>query len=299
MIDIYLGFAGMFILGLAGFHAARRMASGWSRWMSNVAALLTVLLLLAYIRWWWNDPRLTLLLPYSNLIVIGNWFLPLIGVLAGLTWARLARRNPRRWGALLLLFGVGSYSTLSPVLGHSPTCTNQWEGDRCLQTTGSTCSPAAAATLLRRYGIDTSEQEMAELCLTREGTTWMGLYRGLKLKTEGTPWDVEIIDLASAANGRLPHGPLILCAMLEPGTPWAEDYEKEWGWIPGVPHSVVFLQRTPDGLYLMADPFAGVETWTQQDVDVLWHGQGIRLVGRRFDDSASPLDRITALAFGD
>ena len=34
---------------------------------------------------------------------------------------------------------------------------------------------------------------MAELCLTRRGTSWMGLYRGLKLKTEGTPWKVEMV----------------------------------------------------------------------------------------------------------
>ena len=40
-----------------------------------------------------------------------------------------------------------------------------------------------------------TEQEMAELCLTRHGTSWQGLYRGLKLKTAGTGWDVASLPL--------------------------------------------------------------------------------------------------------
>jgi hypothetical protein len=42
------------------------------------------------------------------------------------------------------------------------------------------------------HQIDATEREMAELCLTREGTHWLGLYRGLKLKTAGTDWDVVV-----------------------------------------------------------------------------------------------------------
>lgn len=298
MTDLYLGIAAMLILGLGCFHTTRRMATGWPRWTNDALALLAVLLILAYVRSWWNDPRLTLILPYSNLIIIGNWFLPLIGVLAGLTWARLVERRSRRWVAIVLLFGAGTYSTLSPVLGQPPRCTNQWEGNLCLQSTNSTCSPAAAATLLRHYGISASEQEMAELCLTRQGTTWLGLYRGLKLKTAGTPWDVEMIDVESASPEKLPRGPVILCAMLDRDNEAAVDYEGEWGWIPGVPHTVVYTDRMRNGTYRIVDPYVGIEHWSRDDMTVLWKGQGIQLVRRTSHNGVAPLDEFAALAFG-
>ena len=107
MTDIYLGIAGMVLLGLGSFHATRKMATDRPNWLYDVLALLTVLLLLAYIRWCWNAPRLTQILPYSNLIIIGNWFLPLVGVLAGLVWGRFTERTARRWVAIVLLFGAG------------------------------------------------------------------------------------------------------------------------------------------------------------------------------------------------
>src|SRR5260221_7046371 len=44
-------------------------------------------------------------------------------------------------------------------------------------------------TTLFRSGISATEQEMADLCITRRGTYWQGLYRGLKLKTAGTLWE--------------------------------------------------------------------------------------------------------------
>lgn len=299
MTDLYLGIAAMVILGMASFHATRRLVSDCPRWVYDVLAVLTVLLLLVYIRWWWNDPRLTLILPYSNLIIIGNWFLPLIGVLAGLAWGRLANWSGRRWATIALLFTVGTYSTLSPVLGKPPACADQWEGDLCLQSTDSTCSPAAAATLLRHYGIPASEQEMAELCLTRGGTTWLGLYRGLKLKTEGTPWDVEMIQVAPASAEQLPQGPMILCAMLDPQSASLEDYQGEWGWIPGVPHSVVYMHQARDGSFRMVDPYVGVENWSRKDVNVLWQGQGIRLIRRGTSDPVFSLDQFAVLALGE
>jgi hypothetical protein len=53
------------------------------------------------------------------------------------------------------------------------------------------------------------------------------------------------------------------------------------------------------GSYHMVDPSAGTEIWTQEDVDVLWRGQGIRLVRRRSDDLVFPLDQIATLASGE
>ena len=298
MTDIYLGIAAMVVLGLLCFHATRRISSRWPKWVHDSIALVTVLLILAYIHSFWNDSRLTLILPYSNLIIVGNWFLPLAGVLAGLVWERITERSSRRWVSIVLLFGVGTYSTLSPVLGQPPVCRNQWEGNLCLQSTTSTCSPAAAATLLRLYGIEATEQEMAELCLTRQGTTWMGLYRGLKLKTEGTDWDVQIIHFDASSADYVPRGPMVLTAMLTSDSERMEAYQGEWGWIPGVSHSVVFLNQTRSGSFRMVDPTVGIENWTSEDVRTLWCGQGMRLVRRGSVGPATPLDELVSLAWG-
>ena len=127
----------------------------------------------------------------------------------------------------------------------------------------------------------------------------MGLYRGLKLKTEGTPWDVEIIDVPRASSDQLPQGPVILCAMLEPGNTRIDEYQGEWGWIPGVPHSVVYMRPLDDGSHLMVDPFVGVESWSPDDVNVLWQGQGMRLVRRAPGEPVFPFARIAALTLGE
>ena len=57
----------------------------------------------------------------------------------------------------------------------------------------ATCGAAAAATLLNLRGIPATEQGMIRRCLTsRHGTEPLGLYRGLKLATEGLGPDVRV-----------------------------------------------------------------------------------------------------------
>jgi hypothetical protein len=74
----------------------------------------------------------------------------------------------RRSYTAALLAGVAGLAAVIPLLGNVPKCGEHWDRlGTCLQTTRYTCSPAAAATLLRKYDIDATEQEMAELCLTR------------------------------------------------------------------------------------------------------------------------------------
>ena len=63
-----------------------------------------------------------------------------------------------------------------------------------MQSRGASCGPCCAVTLLRHCGIEADEREMSDLCLTtKSGTPSLGLYRGLKLKTNDTPWDVEVV----------------------------------------------------------------------------------------------------------
>ena len=63
-----------------------------------------------------------------------------------------------------------------------------------MQSTAVSCGPCCAVRVLADYGIDATEEDMIDLCLTgRLGTPALGLYRGLKIKTEKTKWDVEIL----------------------------------------------------------------------------------------------------------
>jgi len=193
MSDLIVGYviiacaaAGLFVLTCWGTRS-------WTPRHCELAAVAVVVLLIAYIRTLWYDTRLAELLPYPNLIVVGNWLPLFAAVLAGLVWRRTAGAIVRRSHTTVELALAGSLAAVFPLLGSVPDCENHWDKlGTCLQTTRYTCSPAAAATLLRKHGIESTEQEMAELCLTRHGTSWQGLYRGLKLKTAGTPWDVEV-----------------------------------------------------------------------------------------------------------
>jgi hypothetical protein len=297
MMDLYLGILLMVALGAATFAATRRLANFGPPWLYDAAAFLTVTLLCGYIWWVWDDVRVAHWLPYSNLIIVGNWFLPMLGVLAGLVWRRLPQSRARRCTATLLLFAAGLYSTVNPVLGEAPLCESNWErlggGRYFLQTTDATCSAAAAATLLSLHGIATDEQEMADLCLTREGTTWKGLFRGLSLKTEWTPWRVDVFR-GRPSDLDDPNGyPVVVCAELRPDAVDEDIYQDEYGWIPGTPHSVVVLGRTEDGQYMVHDPVAGREYWDESELRLLWTGSAVRLVPR---DDLQPSLIVSILA---
>jgi hypothetical protein len=284
MADLYIG---LVILG--GFSIALFLGSLWcsyriSRLLSDLLAILVVVVMFFYIRHLWYNVRLTAILPFSNLVVIGNWLPPLAGLLAGFAWRRIYGRIVRKTLCTSALAIVAGYAAVLPMLGEPPRCFDEWDGDGiCLQTTQHSCTPASAATLLRLHGIAATEEEMAELCLTREGTTWMGLYRGLKRKTQGTRWDVEVIECRAGELPRTPTEPMILSVGL--GSEIAERDESrfaEWGWRPGQGHSVVLLSGSTPGGFKIADPTPGygIEIWSSMNLEELFQGTAVRLVER-------------------
>lgn len=123
---------------------------------------------------------------------------------------------------------------------------------------------------------------MAELCLTREGTTWQGLYRGLKRKTANTAWDVEVLQCDANQILAMANHPMILSVGLPPKTKLTQQATAEWGWKQGIGHSVTVLARTRHGRMLVADPAPGIgrEEWTEEDVRFLFRGTAMRLVRR-------------------
>lgn len=245
----------------------------------NLAGCLILLSGGAYFGLLWDRVLLSQIVPQANLIVLGNWFPFFAAALAGLAWTGVTGRIRRGLNSGSLL-AVGVWAVAYPLIGQAPECGSKWQNGICLQTTPYSCSAASAATILKAHGINASEAEMAELCLTRRGTNWMGLYRGLALKTEGTAWKPVVFETDTNGLQARQAGPVILVAEL-PDSPSVDPVFREaCGWIPGQAHSVVFFDFLAEDTVRMADPMFGRELWKASDLDVLWTGRAIGLVPR-------------------
>lgn len=288
MNDLYVAIT---IVGLVSLGAGLLAAYAGSRVSRGKATLLCVLvvgLIVAHVLWVSDRPWVARVLPFSNVIVLGSALPPLVAGLAGLAWRLIPGNVARRGFLLAALIGACGFRALGPVfVSPMPETNDRWRHGVCLQTSPATCSPAAAATLLRAHGIPATEGEMAGLCLTRErGTAAHGLYRGLKLKTAGTPWDVEVFHTDPAGLRAMSPGAAILTVRLDRNPGIDPRYEQLWGWLPGVRHTVVLFEFTDDGKVEMGDPSIGRERWSANDLRVLWHGEAMRLVRRRSKSAA-------------
>lgn len=280
MGDLYLGLLVLAALSVALFGAGRTIGLRVSRRAVNRLSVLTIVALLAYIACLWDQVTLARWLPFSNLIVLGNWFPFEAALLGGVASSQSSVPVWRRGLIVTALQLTGAFVAISPLMGAAPRCGHAWSEGICLQTTKQTCSAASAATLLRLHGIEATEQEMADLCLTRLGTNWMGLYRGLKKKTAGTDWDVEVFT-GSADELRSLGCPAILSVGLSRSSQSDPLYQTELGWTPGVRHSVVLLKFVTDLVEIgEPTPGAGRERWINSDLQELYLGQGMRLVRR-------------------
>lgn len=280
MGDIYLGLSILAAVSAATFGVGRAIARRVSRQATNWLSFLAVAALFGYITCLWDNTLLVGLLPFSNLIVLGNWFPLETGFLGGLVSAQSTTPTWRRGLTVVGLQLAAIYVVVFPMLGIAPQCGHAWSDGICLQTTKQTCSAASAATLLKLHGIDATEQELADLCFTRHGTNWMGLYRGLKKKTADTEWDVEVFT-GSADELRGLNSPAILSVGLNNEASADRIYQAELGWRPGLRHSVVLLAFVTDLVEIgEPTPEAGRERWTTRDLQELYLGQGMRLVRR-------------------
>ncbi|MGQ0633013.1 MAG: cysteine peptidase family C39 domain-containing protein [Planctomycetaceae bacterium] len=280
MSDLILAALILTAVSVGIFLATVWLARRVPRLLCDALAVAVVLLIGYYIRYLWDNMAVARLLPFSSLIVLGNWFPPAIAVLAGLAWNRVPPPATRKAVAVALLFGCAALAVYYPFRGKVPDCENKWNQNVCLQTTRASCSAACAATLLRHHDIEASEQEMAELCITRTGTTWWGLYRGLKLKTAGTELDVDVVSGPAADLPAIARGGVILFVGLTADFIERNPRYRDEGWIAGTSHSVVLFDIRDDGRCLVGDPSSGPEVWPVTDLDVLYQGRGMRLVKR-------------------
>lgn len=280
MRDLIVGVLILLVATLVLFAAVTRLTVRWHPRVNDATAAGVLILLGFYIRYVWDNIELARWLPISNLIIVGNW-LPLgIAVLGGLAWNRVPPPITRKLFAVALLFSVAVFAVYSPFRGEPPVCHDTWEDGVCRQTTQATCSAAAAATMLRDHKIIATEQEMVDLCLTRTGTTWLGLYRGLKLKTAGTEWDVEIISGDIDELLKDPQESKIVFLRLTADVAEKNSQYEAKGWIAGTSHSAVLLRVFGNQNCLMGDPAVGMERLSVVDLMQLYEGRGMRLVQR-------------------
>jgi hypothetical protein len=266
------------LVGAASWRATRR----WSPRAAAIVVAVAAVWMLVNAFLLTDNPRLARILPFSNVIVLGN-FQPLAAaMMIGAGWRLLPRSQLRRGTLVSLLVLVCLWKSYGILLSRAPEgLRDRWKSGVCIQTSDKTCTAAAAATLLKQAGIAASESEMADLCLTRGGTMGLGMYRGLKLKTAGTAWDVEpITGSVSQLRAMIGASPAIVSVGVDPGENLDPRYTTEWGWTPGVRHTVVVLNWRDDGKVDIADPSVGREQWFERNLLDLWKGRGFRLVKR-------------------
>jgi hypothetical protein len=294
MNDLLIGVIIIGLLSAILLLSALRIAPRLTVRTSNLLAIIVVALMIADATIMRGSIMLTRWLPFSNLIVLGNFSPLLAATFLGLVFHRLQGTLARRIAVAGTLALVCLLAVYKPIISPTPKLSDRWERDICLQTSSASCSPAAAATLLRQFDIKTDEREMAMLCLTSDaGTSMHGLWRGLKLKASERNLDVYMFEDATV-NDLRGVGPVLLSVELEPNAKVDPRYASVWGWMPGVAHTVVLLSFPTPFHVLIADPATGVELWTITDLNILWHGVGARLIPSN-DASALPARRTVSL----
>jgi hypothetical protein len=236
---------------------------------ATAIAIVGAGLLVAHALWLNGNPWFTRMVPAADAIVSTNFSPLFVALLVAAAWRRMTVRW-QRWLMVLVLASVCVLQAYGPLFGRVPVAKPPRIANGVhRQSTSSTCSAAAAATLLGAIGIDATEQEMIELCLTREsGTLQLGLYRGLRRKAPGARVEILNNDLPAIGSSPVP-----VIVSLGSATPGWRLLERRLG------HSVVILSRDAEGRYDIADPVTGGR-YPMREVQFrrLWTGEAMRVV---------------------
>ena len=275
----------MGFLSVATFFLTKRVVQKASHTTLDLLAVMVLCLVAAYFYLVWGQLWIVKWIPLPSVIVLSNWFPILLAMLAAILWTRqqtltIARKLPIQ----LALLGVTVWSVVYVIPQTPPECEDVWIPATapipfriCRQTTDHTCSAAAVATVLESLGEEATEAEMAKLCLTTKGTTWLGMYHGLSIKLWGTGFKAKFFEGSANDLQRLTKDhPVLLCCQLSNEVARAiPKYKDDDGWIPGVQHSVVCFAAIDDA-YLIGDPSQKrMERWSRKDIINLWTGTGL------------------------
>lgn len=222
------------------------------------------------------------LLPVSAAIIYSNLSVLSLAAGAGAAFRLPNRPRWRQYLSAVAMMVLAGGALIQPVLQPllRPTRgANYWAaGQVCIQSQPATCSSAAGATLLAAHHIEVTEAEMVKWCLNdSRGTPSLGLWRGLCIATRNTSVRPRVVQ--ASIDELLTQGPwpstLVVGLPPEGADPI---YSEKYGWAPGFRHSVVLFGQRPDGMMDIGDPSIGRETWSQDDLRVLWRGEAITLV---------------------
>ncbi len=293
MCDILLGLLVLFGLSLFALLAGLRSTNHGSDFRTAAIAIVAFVALLLFVAQYHGTWQMARLLPFSCVVVLGNW-IPLGGAfLAGIVLGRRKVPQWRRFALASLLLLVSGYSVACCFLGQLPgsfVSTGRWNG--ATQTRRSSCGACCAAELLRHHGIAANEEELLGLCLTSyRGSPALGLYRGLKLKTADTEWDVKVVSCPFDELLRS-EGPLLLRILLPPkietGVKVRGDFLSK-GRLNhrvterGCGHAVLLMGVKDNDHVQIFDPAIPEDRrmmWRIEDLRERWLGEALRLVPR-------------------
>lgn len=186
--------------------------------------------------------------PGTELLVVP------LGVAGGLVATLLPR-------ALLVLplLGVAAFSLvpiMKPFVGPIPTgaLQNRWDGEVCLQSTPSTCGAASTATLLKHYGVEVTESELAAEAHSYTGGTeaW---YLARAARSRGLRVDFAL------STGFAPEDGLPAVVGVRLGS---------------VGHFISILGKEGDR-FIVGDPLRGRELLSREELDARYNFTGFHM----------------------
>jgi len=288
MEDLTVAMIFMALVSIGIFFLFRLILFKASPLLLDSIAVAIVLLVGVYVRLVWGQLWIVRWIPFASAIVLANWFPILLAALAAVLWVRTQSQSfLRRLPMQLVLITGAIWSVVYVIPRNPPECGDVWIEPTpfspfriCRQTTPYTCSAAASATILTALGIESTEAEMAALCLTKEGTTWLGIYHGLSVRLRGSGLKVEFFECTPAELGEVisSYPALLCCELSDEVDAQVPSYREVDGWIAGIAHSTVLFGKIADR-YFIGDPSqVEPEIWTEDDMKNLWTGRGLRIV---------------------
>jgi hypothetical protein len=192
-------------------------------------------------------------------------FFPSIGFFIVGIAARAVERVVIRDAALVvggLVFIIHAITSLQIAFqDYSKLDGNPFQGPLCMQSTDYTCGPAAAATVLKHWGVPASEREIARLSLATpmRGTDSFGMLRALRIKLREKGATVRLI--RTDWDG-----------VVGLGKPLLADLKLKWP----IAHWVVVTEANPSiDCVKLADPMKG-EIWIRRsEFEARWYGRVI------------------------
>ena len=259
------------ITSLFGSYCLFKKADTKIRVMAICATSLLIAFYLLFIR---DSLHQLYLLPFENAIIWGKWLPLLTGIIVGICFGMDAKKL-KRVKVMLTVMMLVSYLDFGENFFPRPKSKDIRHKWVTIQSSNATCSPAATASMLRLFGVERNEKEMINDCLTTyRGTSRQGIWRAL---VKNCPEDYKVIPVYYDNKKDIEY-PILIRATLHKDAPNFDQYNKEWGWQAGIPHSVVLEKDNGDGTIRVGDPACGEENWNKSSLDVLWDHQGFRIV---------------------